>query len=153
MEGAEIFHDTVGIGNYRILLHPTTEGDPGLNLAAWPFQIPLGALIPIRVENILPACKNIGVTHITNGCFRLHPIEWNIGEVAGALAAFCLAHDLLPRQVRNEAKRLEDFQTVLRRLGIELEWHLREPAATYMFWARDQADWTWGESDKIGNWW
>jgi FAD dependent oxidoreductase len=41
-----------------------------------PFQIPLGALIPRRVENVLPACKNLGTTHITNGCYRLHPVEW-----------------------------------------------------------------------------
>ncbi|MGG2474547.1 FAD-dependent oxidoreductase, partial [Rhizobium sp. BR5] len=34
--------------------------------------------------------KNIGTTHITNGCYRLHPVEWNIGEVAGMLAAYCL---------------------------------------------------------------
>ena len=34
--------------------------------------------------------KNIGTTHITNGCYRLHPVEWNVGEVAGMLAAHCL---------------------------------------------------------------
>ncbi len=57
---------------------------------ARPFQIPLGALIPVRIENLLPAAKNIGTTHITNGCYRLHPVEWNVGEVAGELAAHCL---------------------------------------------------------------
>jgi hypothetical protein len=77
----------------------------------------------VRVENLLPACKNIGTTHITNGCYRLHPVEWNIGEVAGALAAYCLSNGLAPRQVRNSAGHLSDFQTLLqRRLGIELAW-------------------------------
>jgi hypothetical protein len=153
LEGAESYHDTVGIGNYRILLHPTTEGDPSLNLAAWPFQIPLGALIPIRVENVLPACKNIGVTHITNGCFRLHPVEWNIGEAVGTLAAFCLEHHLLPRQVRNEAKHLEGLQTILRRMGVEMAWPRCGPGTSYMFWAFEQDQWTWGESDTMGSWW
>ena len=46
--------------------------------------------MPRRVENLLPAGKNIGTTHITNGCYRLHPVEWNVGEVAGVLAAYCL---------------------------------------------------------------
>ena len=50
---------------------------------ACPFQIPLGALLPVRVHNLLPAGKNLGTTHITNGCYRLHPVEWNIGEAAG----------------------------------------------------------------------
>ena len=83
-----MFYDSVGIGYYRIDLHPTRPAQ--LHRHSWPFQIPLGALIPERVENLLPANKNLGVTHITNGCYRLHPVEWNIGEAAGALAAQAL---------------------------------------------------------------
>ena len=41
--------------------------------------------------------QNPGVTHLTNGCYRLHPVEWNTGEAAGALAAFCLACKKMPR--------------------------------------------------------
>ena len=90
LTGAEIFPDSVGVGSYRIDLHPTTRQRPYVDISSWPFQIPLGAMIPIRMENLLPAAKNIGVTHLTNGCYRLHPVEWNIGEAAGALAAHCL---------------------------------------------------------------
>ena len=72
-----------------------------VDISSWPFQIPLGALLPVRVENLLPAAKNLGVTHVTNGCYRLHPVEWNVGEAAGALAAYCLTERLMPRQVRN----------------------------------------------------
>ena len=49
---------------------------------------PLGALIPVRMRNLLAAGKNLGVSHITNGCYRLHPVEWNIGEAAGAAGRF-----------------------------------------------------------------
>lgn len=38
---------------------------------SYPFQVPLGALLPERMENLLPAAKNMGTTHITNGCYRL----------------------------------------------------------------------------------
>jgi hypothetical protein len=119
---AERFEDTVGIGFYRIDLHPTVGGDNYVDVEALPFQIPLGALIPQRVENLLATCKNIGTTHITNGCYRLHPVEWNIGEAAGALAAFCLQNNLTPRAVRNDRKHLKDFQNSLESRGIELEW-------------------------------
>ncbi len=104
------FADTVGIGSYRMDLHITTTGDHGAYGSTLPFQIPLGALIPRRVENLLPACKNLGVTHLTNGCYRLHPVEWNIGEAAGALAAFCIAQKKSPREVRNKPEPLADFQ-------------------------------------------
>ncbi len=119
---AERFADSVGVGAYRIDLHPSTDGRNYIDLSSLPFQIPLGALIPQRVENLLPACKNIGTTHITNGCFRLHPVEWNIGEAAGALVAFCQARQKSPRQVRNNAQLLAEFQQSLRNQGFELEW-------------------------------
>ena len=89
---AETFRDTIGVGSYRIDLHPSTAGRGYLDIATYPFQIPLGALLPQRVDNLLAAGKCLGVTHITNGCYRLHPVEWNVGEAAGALAAFCLDH-------------------------------------------------------------
>ena len=57
-DGPEIFHDSVGVGWYRIDLHPSVSGRNYLDLGCWPFQIPLGALIPIRVENLLPGGKN-----------------------------------------------------------------------------------------------
>jgi hypothetical protein len=119
---AEKFADSIGVGFYRIDLHPSVGGDNYLDVEALPFQIPLGALIPRTMENLLAACKNIGTTHITNGCYRLHPVEWNIGEAAGALTAFCLQNDLTPRAVRNNRKHLTDFQNSLEERGVELEW-------------------------------
>ena len=103
-------------------LHLTTRGDRGQYGATLPFQIPLGALIPKRIENLLPACKNIGVTHLTNGCYRLHPIEWNIGESVGHLVAFCLAKKQSPRAVRANAILRSEFQAQLSRDGVPLAW-------------------------------
>lgn len=119
---AESFSDSVGIGYYPLDLHPRCGGNNYLDMESLPFQLPLGALIPKRVENLIAAAKNIGTTHISNGCYRLHPVEWNIGEVAGALAHYCLSHNSQPRQVRNNAKQLADFQNELIKRGIELAW-------------------------------
>ena len=119
---AEPFFDSVGVGYYRIDLHPSTGGDNSIDIASLPFQIPLGALLPVRVTNLLPACKNIGTTHITNGCYRLHPVEWNIGEAAGLLAGFCLSRNLVPRQVRETPAWLDAFQQLLAAQGVQLSW-------------------------------
>ncbi|MCW3844955.1 FAD-dependent oxidoreductase [Micromonospora yasonensis] len=51
-------------------MHPSTAGRTYVDIESCPFQIPLGALIPIRVDNLLAAGKNLGTTHVTNGCHR-----------------------------------------------------------------------------------
>ncbi|MFH1299612.1 MAG: FAD-dependent oxidoreductase [Planctomycetota bacterium] len=119
---AKPFADSVGIGYYHLDLHPSTGGDNYIDMGSVPFQIPMGAMIPQRVENLIPACKNVGTTHISNGCYRLHPVEWSIGEAAGALCAHAITQKTTPRQIRNDQRQLQDFQTTLTKQGIELEW-------------------------------
>ena len=121
-DGPETFADSVGVGCYRIDLHPRTSGAGYLDLGCWPFQIPLGALVPIRVENLLPAGKNLGVTHIANGAFRVHPVEWSVGEAAGTIVALCLERGVTPRQVRSTPPLLDELQSLLRGAGVHLAW-------------------------------
>lgn len=116
------FYDSVGIGYYHIDLHPSTEGDNYIDFASLPFQIPLGALLPQRMENILPANKNIGTTHITNGCYRLHPVEWSIGESVGLLVKYALDKKVIPRVVREKKEMLGEFQEFIKKQGIETQW-------------------------------
>ena len=128
VQNGEQFRDSVGVGSYRIDLHPSSGGDNYIDVASRPFQIPLGALIPRRLENLLPACKNLGVTHITNGCYRLHPVEWNIGETAGLLAAHAVALKRTPREIRNSERLLKDFQAKIQDQGVEIAWPRIPPA-------------------------
>lgn len=119
---AAVFHDSVGIGAYKLDLHPTAAGANTIDASALPFQIPMGALLPVKTPNLLPAAKNIGTTHVTNACYREHVTEWNIGEAAGALAAHAILTGKAPRQIRNNRRLLNEFQASLRRDGFELEW-------------------------------
>lgn len=118
----EFFFDSVGIGYYHIDLHPSTSGDNYIDFSSFPFQIPLGALLPIRMENLIPASKNIGTTHITNGCYRLAPVEWSIGEAVGLLIAFAKNKKISPRKVRANSKLLTEFQNFIRSQGIQTQW-------------------------------
>ena len=116
------FFDSVGTGYYHIDLHPSVSGNNYIDFGSLPFQIPLGALLPVRMENLIPANKNIGTTHITNGCYRLHPVEWSIGEAAGLLVTYALNKKIIPRAVRENQDTLEDFQNFVRSQGIETHW-------------------------------
>lgn len=119
---ATSYPDSVGTGYYRLDLHPSTGGDNFLDIPSLPYELPLGALIPRRVDGLIAGAKNIGTTHITNGCYRVHPTEWLIGEVAGRLAVAALSADVPVRAVRSDASRLARFQDDLAAAGVTLRW-------------------------------
>lgn len=121
--GSEEFADTVGTGHYRIDLHPSTSGRNYVDIDCFPFQIPLGALIPQDVANLVPANKNIGTTHISNGAYRLHPVEWSIGEAVGALSVIGGRHHVDPAAIRASGELTREVQALLAdELGVQLAW-------------------------------
>jgi hypothetical protein len=117
------FMDAVGIGAYGIDIHPGPCDEALPPPATRPFQIPLGALIPKRVENLLAAGKSLGTTHIANGCYRMHPIEWAIGEAAGCAVVECLAAGLLPSALRERPEHVLALQRRLVARGAPIYWY------------------------------
>lgn len=114
------FVDTVGTGHYWIDIHPGPKNSGGLWTRCYPYQIPLFAMISRNTDNLLAGGKTINTSHVTNGAYRLHPTEWNIGESAGVLAAYCLTNNTDPKTVRSS--RMGDFQTLLRAQGVQTHW-------------------------------
>jgi hypothetical protein len=119
---AKFFMDSVGIGNYAMDVHAGANGAPGMYSATKPYQIPLRALVPQAATNLIAACKNIGTTHITNGAYRLHPQEWNIGEAAGTLAALCCDAASTPQTVATTDASVVALQRRLVARGVPLFW-------------------------------
>ncbi|HSK70043.1 MAG TPA: FAD-dependent oxidoreductase, partial [Candidatus Limnocylindria bacterium] len=122
------FTDTVGVGWYPIDRHrcagdPPAGQDTRIDVdPTLPFQIPLGAMLSPAVDNLIAAAKNISTTHITNGAYRVHPVEWAVGEAAGTLAAACLSDAVTPRAVLEDPARLRAFQRALLDRGAPLVW-------------------------------
>ncbi len=111
---ARWFGDSVGTAFYMVDIHPCGAGERGRMMMPRPFQIPMGTMIPQRIRNLLAAGKNIGVTHVTNGAFRLHPVEWNVGEAAAVIASLALARGSLPPP--------QPVQEELAAAGVPLVW-------------------------------
>src|SRR5690606_42035686 len=105
-----------------IALLPGSGGDNFMYFPSLPCQIPLGSLIPFRMQNLLPANKNIGTTYLRNGCYRLPPVDWSIGEAVAMLVEYALANNVTPRTVREDSRRLAEFQDKIRSQGIETHW-------------------------------
>lgn len=119
---AALFKDSCGIGNYGMDVHAGANGAPEVHFSTLPFQIPTGALIPSACDNLLASGKCLGVTHVTNGAYRIHPTEWNIGESAGTLAAFCVHVNQTPAAVFGSADLLVQYQNQLLNRGVPLFW-------------------------------
>ncbi len=109
---ATIYADTVGIGHYAIDFHPCMQLSPpetpnnverlGARRGqgqAYPFQIPLRAMIPQRIDNMLVAGKSIATSHVAAAAYRVHSFEWSAGAAAGTTAAFALERGITPAQI------------------------------------------------------
>lgn len=103
----------VALAHYDIDIHgcrywdkrPTYEAS-GASIKEFvvrPLQIPLEALVPQGVDNVLIGGKALAVSHITNGVTRVHYGEWSVGAAAGTTAGWLLRYgrpsDLNPAQV------------------------------------------------------
>ncbi|NJK37709.1 MAG: FAD-dependent oxidoreductase [Oscillatoriales cyanobacterium RM2_1_1] len=117
---AELYPDSVGIGHYAIDFHPCmvkspaeTPGNierPGERLgqgAAYPFQIPLRAMIPQEIDNMLVVGKSIATSHIASAAYRVHSFEWSSGVAAGATAIFALEEGIAPYELVDDLPRQE----------------------------------------------
>ena len=116
--------DSVGIGWYPIDIHSAHPDEVAVSLITKPFHIPLAALIPVRVRNLLAGAKNLGTSHIANGCFRLHPVEWNVGEAAGIAAALAVSRGDAVQALENDEALLRELQATLLSDGVPLDWVL-----------------------------
>lgn len=119
---AKSWHDSVGIGWYFMDLHPAPGNPQSMFAPTRPFQIPIGALIPPDCHNLLLGCKNIATTHLSNGAYRLHPVEWNIGVAAGLIAQLACTRRLIPAHVP-----LTVVQNTLLALAHPLAWAIDVP--------------------------
>nr|WP_263858276.1 FAD-dependent oxidoreductase [Waterburya agarophytonicola] len=111
-----IYPDSVGVGHYAIDFHPCMNESPAEKAGnterkgerqgggqAYPFQIPLRAMIPQEIDNLIVAGKSIATSHIAAAAYRVHSFEWSSGAAAGITAVFGLEEGVMPYQLVDEA--------------------------------------------------
>lgn len=124
---ARCFEDSLGIGQYHYLdLHGNlAEGHvtpKGKDVIALPFSLPARSLIPMTADGLILSAKSIGTTHITNAAYRMHPVEWAIGEASGFLAVFAVWAGEEPRRIVESLPLLRKLQGFVARNGIPIFW-------------------------------
>lgn len=124
---ARTFDDSLGIGQYHYLdLHGNLQAGhitpKGKDAAALPFSLPAKSLVPMATDGLVLSAKSIGTTHITNAAYRMHPMEWAIGEASGFLAVFSVWARESPRTIAETLPLLRKLQGFMARNGIPIFW-------------------------------
>lgn len=127
-----IYPDAVGIAQYAIDFHPCMKDSPpeapgnierpGVRQghgAAYPGQIPLQAMIPQNIDNLLVTGKSIATSTIAAAAYRVHSFEWSSGAAAGTTASFALAEGVLPYQLVDDLPRPEPQLAKLQQLLVK----------------------------------
>ena len=109
----DLYTRAVAVGDYPVdhhhNQHPRREELSHLWWGKIPsFSVPLGVIVPVNVEDLLLAEKNISTSWEMNGGTRLQPVVLGIGQAAGALAAIAVKTGRHPSEVP-----AEEVQTVL----------------------------------------
>ena len=112
---ATIYPDSVGVGHYAIDFHPCMNESPAEKAGnteregerkgggqAYPFQIPLRAMIPQEIDNLIVAGKSIATSHVAAAAYRVHSFEWSSGAAAGTVALFGLEKGIMPYELVDE---------------------------------------------------
>jgi len=76
---------------------------------------PLRSLIPVQMNGLLGASKNLGVSSIVSSAIRLHGQMMLNGQAAGTIAAYCLRNDLQPRDLAASPQQVRELQLNLLR--------------------------------------
>ena len=103
----DLYTRAVAVGDYPVdhhhNQHPRREELSHLWWGKIPsFSVPLGVTIPVNVEDLLLADKNISSSWEMNGGTRLQPVVLGIGQAAGALAAIAVKTGRHPSEVPAE---------------------------------------------------
>ena len=116
------YADSGGIGWYPMDVHASVGHRDSRNDPTSPFQIPLTALVADTPTNLVAAGKAMGTTHLSNGAYRVHPVEWAIGEAAGTLAHVAVTTARRPTEVLASPELVLATQRRLLLGGAELAW-------------------------------
>lgn len=100
--GQSLYRTGVSVGDYPIDHHHKKNLRAPQQLEFYPvpsFNIPLGALIPEKMDGLIVAEKGISVSNVANGTTRLQPVVMVTGQAAGILAAISARDGVAARKV------------------------------------------------------
>lgn len=115
------FPDRVALASYALDLHPYNKGDLNpFGPTRYLYCLPLGALVPRKVDGVFVASRSLSATYSAAGSARVIPITMAAGEATGTAAAQCAKGDLSPHQLVKSKAQIAQLQKTLRAAGMDI---------------------------------
>lgn len=96
-----LYRTGISVGDYPVdHHHKKNPNAPDVGFPPVPsFNVPLGSLIPTKIDGLIVSDKSISVSNLINGSTRLQPVVLLTGQAAGVLAAVSVKESKQPRNV------------------------------------------------------
>jgi hypothetical protein len=108
-----LYRTGISVGDYPVDHHHARYNGkvPPIPFPSVPsFNIPLGALMPEKIQGLVVCEKGISVSNIANGTTRLQPVVLLTGQAAGMLAAISFKQNIPVQNVSVTAVQKELLQ-------------------------------------------
>ncbi len=130
-EKAKHVPTSIAVGDYFMDLHRTYEAiekdldNENYARNGGPFQLPIAAFIPKRLDGFIPAEKNFSQSRLVSGATRLQPITMLTGQAVGVMASLAVEKNIQPRALNTlavQSRLLEAGSTLIPRWYSDITW-------------------------------
>ncbi len=121
IQAGRVFEDRVAVASYPIDLHPYYPGW----ISPYPretleYTLPLRAMVPESVENLVVASRALSATSEAHGSARVVPTVTALGQAAGVAAALCARNGCTPHEMATDPALMRSLQGALIGQGVYL---------------------------------
>jgi len=105
---ARKFDDAISRNRYPVDVHLPSKGRLPGERQLGPdeyHEIPYRCIVPLKVDNLLVACRALSASFEAQGAVRVQPNMRAIGEAAGVAASLCVKKKIKPRQLDGKELR------------------------------------------------
>ncbi len=115
------FPDRIALCSYPLDLHPYARDDKNkFGPERYEYTLPLGALVPRRIDGVFVASRSLSATYSAAGSARVIPITMAAGQAAGQAAVLCAREGVSPHQLVDSPSRIAQLQDDLRKAQVNI---------------------------------
>jgi hypothetical protein len=111
----------VAFGSYPIDLQAREKGQTGSALNGTnPYGIPLGVMVPKKVDGLLVASRSASYDTVAHGSARTVPVGMALGQAAGVAAKLAIEKNVSFRKMAHSYEMIQEIRAILTKQGVDL---------------------------------